>query len=119
MQTTPFKELKELKIFVDWEDLADWEKGRVLTESIDIERQEAYGEINRIRRKAKTSEDLVAACLIRDEFLCRYPDDKGMIQYGSNLIRSWEWMGGTFEEIQERLKEEHARQTRLELSSAA
>jgi hypothetical protein len=119
MQTTPSKELKELKVFVDWEDLADWEKGRVLTEPIDIERQEAYGEINRIRRKAKTREDLVAAWQVRSDFLCRYPDDKGMIQYGSNLIRSWEWMGGTFEEMQERLKEEHARQMRSELSSAA
>jgi hypothetical protein len=116
METIPFK---ELKVFVDWEDLADWEKGRVWTEPIDVERQEAYREIENIRRKAKTREDLVPACLIRDEFLCRYPDDKGMIQYGSNLIRSWEWMGGTFEEMQERLKQEYLPEKRSMLSSAA
>jgi hypothetical protein len=116
MQTTLYKDLKE---FDDCEELADWEKGRVWTDLIDIERQEAFRKMNNIRFKAKTTEDLVFACLIRDEFLCRYPGDKGMIRYGSHLIRSWEWMGGTFEEMQERLKEEHARQTHSVLSSAA
>jgi hypothetical protein len=116
MQTTSYKKLKE---FNDCEELAEWEKGRVLIEPIGIERQEAFRKMNNIRFKAKTTEDLVFACLIRDEFLCRYPGDIGMIRYGSHLIRSWEWMGGTFEDMQERLKEEHTRQTHLVLSSAA
>jgi hypothetical protein len=116
MQTTSYKKLKE---FNDCEELAEWEKGRVWTDPIDIEREEAFKEMFDIRLRAETTEELLPAFAIRSAFLCRYPEDKSMIQYGSHLIRSWEWMGGTFEEMQERLKEEHARQTRPDLSSAA
>jgi hypothetical protein len=100
MQTTYCEELDE------WE-LAEWEKRRVLTDPIDIEREEAFRKMYTIRLRAETTEDLLPAWAIRSEFLRRYPGDLGMIKYGSHLMRSQDWIEADIARKQDGFTEEN------------